>query len=117
MIRQLVLGLDPNPLVVMLGDPAFSSLACLPDDIAILFMCMPIYIPIIMGPGMDPVWFGILLFCKICKMAYITPPYGTFLHEAVAPKNVTSQGYLSRRVALHRHSGLPRLFCFVFFPE
>ncbi len=53
-------------------------------------MCMPIYIPIIMGLGMDPVWFGILFVVNM-QMAYITPPYGLnlFYMKAVAPKSVT----------------------------
>lgn len=60
------------------------------DDIAILFMCMPIYIPIIIGLGFDPVWFGILFVVNM-QMAYITPPYGLnlFYMRAVAPKEVT----------------------------
>jgi TRAP-type mannitol/chloroaromatic compound transport system permease large subunit len=91
MIRQLVLGLDPNPLVVMLViQLSFFILGMFMDDIAILFMCMPIYIPIIMGLGMDPVWFGILFVVNM-QMAYITPPYGLnlFYMKAVAPKSVT----------------------------
>lgn len=90
MIRQLVLGLDPNPLVVMLIiQLSFFILGMFMDDIAILFMCMPIYIPIIVGLGMDPVWFGVLFVVNM-QMAYITPPYGLnlFYMKAVAPKEV-----------------------------
>lgn len=91
MIRQLVLGLDPNPLIIMLIiQLSFFILGMFMDDIAIMFMCMPIYIPIILGLGMDPVWFGILFVVNM-QMAYITPPYGLnlFYMKAVAPKNVT----------------------------
>ena len=51
---------------------------------------MPIYIPIIIGLGFDPVWFGILFVVNM-QMAYITPPYGLnlFYMRAVAPKEVT----------------------------
>lgn len=90
MIRQLVLGLDPDPLVVMLIiQLSFFILGMFMDDIAILFMCMPIYIPIIVGLGMDPVWFGVLFVVNM-QMAYITPPYGLnlFYMKAVAPKEV-----------------------------
>ena len=59
------------------------------DDIAILFMCMSIYIPIIVGLGLDPVWFGIFFVVNM-QMAYITPPYGLnlFYMKAVAPKEI-----------------------------
>lgn len=50
MIKSLVLGLNPNPIVVMaLIQISFFILGMFMDDIAILFMCMPIYIPIIIG--------------------------------------------------------------------
>lgn len=91
MIKSLVLGLDPNPIVVMaLIQISFFILGMFMDDIAILFMCMPIYIPIIIGLGFDPVWFGILFVVNM-QMAYITPPYGLnlFYMRAVAPKEVT----------------------------
>ena len=91
MIKALVLGLDPNPIVVMaLIQLSFFVLGMFMDDIAILFMCMPIYIPIIVGLGFDPVWFGILFVVNM-QMAYITPPYGLnlFYMRAVAPKEVT----------------------------
>ena len=90
MIRQLVLGLDPNPLLVMaVIQLSFFILGMFMDDIAILFMCMPIYIPIIIGLGLDPVWFGVLFVVNM-QMAYITPPYGLnlFYMKAVAPKEV-----------------------------
>lgn len=91
MIKSLVLGLNPNPIVVMaLIQLSFFILGMFMDDIAILFMCMPIYIPIIIGLGFDPVWFGILFVVNM-QMAYITPPYGLnlFYMRAVAPKEVT----------------------------
>ena len=59
------------------------------DDIAILFMCMPIYIPIIKSLGFDPVWFAVLYIVNM-QMAFITPPYGVnlFYMKAVAPKGI-----------------------------
>lgn len=91
MIKQLVLGLDTSPFVIIaVIQLSFFLLGMFMDDIAILFMCMPIYIPIIMGLGLDPVWFGILFVINM-QMAYITPPYGLnlFYMKAVAPKEVT----------------------------
>ena len=90
MIKSLVLGLDPHPVVIMaVIQLSFFILGMFMDDIAILFMCMPIYIPIVVGLGLDPVWFGILFVVNM-QMAYITPPYGLnlFYMKAVAPKEV-----------------------------
>ncbi len=30
------------------------------DEIGIIFLCVPIFLPIITALGFDPVWFGIL---------------------------------------------------------
>ncbi len=90
MIKSLVLSLDPNPIVVIaVIQLSFFILGMFLDDIAILFMCMPIYVPIIIGLGYDPVWFGVLFVVNM-QMAYITPPYGLnlFYMRAVAPKEV-----------------------------
>jgi len=59
------------------------------DDTAILFITMPIYIPIIIELGFDPVWFGVLYLVNM-QMAYLTPPFGycLFLMKGVAPPDI-----------------------------
>ncbi len=91
MIKHMVMGWDLHPLATMfMIQISFIILGMFMDDIAILFMCMPIYIPIILGMGMDPVWFGVLFVVNM-QMAYITPPYGLnlFYMKAVAPESVS----------------------------
>ena len=91
MIRSLVVGLDVNPwLILVVMQLSFFLLGMFLDDIAILFLCMPIYLPIIKSFGFDPVWFGILYVMNM-QMAYLTPPYGLnlFFMKAVAPPEVT----------------------------
>lgn len=93
MIKNLVLNMGAHPLTIIACiQISFFILGMFMDDIAILFMCMPIYIPIIVGLGLDPVWFGILFVVNM-QMAYITPPYGLnlFYMKAVAPKEVRLQ--------------------------
>lgn len=91
MIRNFVMELDVSPwMVIIFMQLSFFVLGMFLDDIAILFMCMPIYIPIIKGLGFDPIWFGVLYVMNM-QMAYLTPPYGLnlFFMKAVAPKSVT----------------------------
>ena len=90
MLRGFVMDLEVSPWVVIIFmQLSFFILGMFLDDIAILFMCMPIYVPIIKGLGFDPVWFGILYVMNM-QMAYLTPPYGLnlFFMKAVAPKEV-----------------------------
>ena len=91
MIRNFVMDMQVSPwMVIIIMQLSFFFLGMFLDDIAILFMCMPIFVPIIKGLGFDPVWFGILYVMNM-QMAYLTPPYGLnlFFMKAVAPKSVT----------------------------
>lgn len=91
MIREALTGMDVSPwVVVVMMQLSFFLLGMFLDDIAILFLCMPIYVPIINALGLDPVWFAVLYVMNM-QMAYITPPYGLnlFYMKAVAPKEIT----------------------------
>jgi TRAP-type mannitol/chloroaromatic compound transport system permease large subunit len=60
------------------------------DDTAMLVIVAPLYIPLVVKLGFDPIWFGIL-YTMTCQIAYITPPFGynLFLMRAFAPPDVT----------------------------
>ncbi|NIS70465.1 MAG: TRAP transporter large permease subunit [Proteobacteria bacterium] len=60
------------------------------DEIGIILLCVPIFLPIIKALGFDPIWFGIL-FLVNAQMDYITPPFGytLFYLRGVAPEGVT----------------------------
>jgi tripartite ATP-independent transporter DctM subunit len=59
------------------------------DDYAIVMICTPIYAPVIVSLGFDPIWFGILFIMNM-QMAMLTPPYGfaTFYMKALVPKDI-----------------------------
>jgi len=46
--------------------------------------------PILVGLGYDPVWFGVLFIVNM-QMAYLTPPFGftLFYMRGIAPPGVT----------------------------
>jgi TRAP-type C4-dicarboxylate transport system permease large subunit len=45
------------------------------DGAAITVLTMPIFFPVIVSAGLDPLWFGVLFTINIC-MGYLTPPFG-----------------------------------------
>jgi TRAP-type mannitol/chloroaromatic compound transport system permease large subunit len=59
------------------------------DWIGIALLTMPIFVPIIIKLGMDPVWFGIL-FAMNMQVSYLSPPFGpaAFYLKSVAPKDM-----------------------------
>jgi tripartite ATP-independent transporter DctM subunit len=91
MLKSAITGLEVSPwIVLIIMQLSFFVLGTFLDDIAIIFICMPIYIPIITALGFNPVWFAILFIINM-QMAYLTPPYGInlFYMRAVAPKEIS----------------------------
>lgn len=60
-------------LIAMLGILMFLGMFL--DEIGIILLTVPVFLPIVNGLGFDPLWFGIL-FLITAQMAYITPPFG-----------------------------------------
>jgi tripartite ATP-independent transporter DctM subunit len=60
------------------------------DDTAMLVIVAPLYVPLIITLGFDPIWYGVL-YTITCQIAYMTPPFGynLFLMRAMAPKEIT----------------------------
>ncbi|MFN3209072.1 MAG: TRAP transporter large permease subunit [Roseovarius sp.] len=59
------------------------------DEIGIILLCVPVFLPIITALEFDPLWFGVL-FMITAQMAYITPPFGytLFYLKGVLPEGI-----------------------------
>jgi len=59
------------------------------DEIGIILLCVPVFLPIITTLDFDPLWFGVL-FMITAQMAYITPPFGytLFYLKGVLPEGI-----------------------------
>ena len=75
-------------LIIMLL--SFVVMGTFLDDTAMLVIVAPLYIPLVIKMGFNPIWFGVL-YTMTCQIAYITPPFGynLFLMRALAPPEVT----------------------------
>ncbi|MDH6233589.1 tripartite ATP-independent transporter DctM subunit [Mesorhizobium soli] len=75
-------------LIMMLV--SFLIMGTFLDDTAMLVIVAPLYIPLIISLGFNPIWFGVL-YTITCQIAYITPPFGynLFLMRAMAPPEIT----------------------------
>jgi len=75
-------------LILMLV--SFLIMGTFLDDTAMLVIVAPLYIPLVIKLGFNPIWFGVL-YTVTCQIAYITPPFGynLFLMRALAPPEVT----------------------------
>ena len=60
------------------------------DPTGIVLLTTPIFFPVVVELGFDPLWFGILFIINM-EMAFLTPPFGfnLFYMKAVVPPGVT----------------------------
>ncbi|CUB03694.1 TRAP transporter large permease [Marinomonas fungiae] len=83
------LGLPPM-MVIILFQVIMLLLGFIIDEFIIVLMCAPIFTPIAVSLGFDPIWFGILMILNI-EIAVQTPPYGfaLFYLKGIAPPGIT----------------------------
>ena len=89
----LLTGLDLPPvgiIIVMMAIVFF--LGTFLEWIAIVFITVPVFTPVVAQLGYDPIWFGILFAMNI-QIYMLSPPFGPacFYLKSVAPPDVTLQ--------------------------
>ena len=82
-------ALSPWGVLIMM-QLTYLLLGTFLDDTAMLVIVAPLYVPLVISLGFDPIWYGVL-YTITCQIAYMTPPFGynLFLMKAMAPKEVT----------------------------
>lgn len=60
------------------------------DPVGIMLITLPVFMPIILSLGFDPIWFGILFVINM-EIGYMTPPFGfnLFYLKGVVPPGIT----------------------------
>ncbi len=73
------------------------------DWISIVLIFVPMFTPLVIQAGFDPVWFCVLFLIMI-QTSYLTPPMAPaiFYLRAVAPPEITIRAHVPRRRAVHR---------------
>ena len=68
----------------------FFIMGCFFDPTGIVLITTPIFFPVVISLGFDPLWFGILFIINM-EMAFLTPPFGfnLFYMKAVVPPGIT----------------------------
>lgn len=117
-VLSFVESLDSSRYVVLLAMLlVLIFLGLFLDEIGIILLCVPVFVPIIKTLGFDPLWFGVL-FMVTAQMAYITPPFGytLFYLKGVLPDGI-GIGQVYRGVIPFFLIQVVVLILFVVFPE
>lgn len=108
-------GLGPWGTIVAIL-VVFLLLGCVMDSLAIILICVPLFVPILLAHGFDLVWFGIIVVV-VTEIALITPPIGmnVFVLKATLPH--VRLGAIFRGLTPFIAIDLVRLALLVTFPS
>ena len=90
-IVNLATDLPVSPIIVVaLMQVVLVIMGCFIDQIAMIMIAVPIFMPITNALGLDPIWVGLLLLISI-SLGLITPPFGLllFVMKGGAPEGTT----------------------------
>lgn len=83
------LGLSPWQVIIMM-QVSLILLGMIMDEFIIVLITAPLYVPVVISLGFNPVWFGVVMIVNM-QIAVLTPPYGfaLFYMKGVAPPGIT----------------------------
>ena len=90
-VSQLITGISDEPIVIILFMMAILFvLGMFLDWVGIALLTMPIFVPIVVSLGYDPVWFGVV-FAMNMQVSFLSPPFGpaAFYLKSVAPADIS----------------------------
>ena len=117
-LLQFIQDLEVNRWLILLAMMlVLVFLGLFLDEIGIILLCVPVFLPIIGALDFDPLWFGVL-FLITAQMAYITPPFGytLFYIKGVLPDGIGMET-VYRAIVPFLILQLIGLTIFILFPD
>jgi tripartite ATP-independent transporter DctM subunit len=98
-IVQIITARDVSPEAIVAGMMVLLIfLGLFLDQVSMMLITLPIFMPVVQSLGVDPVWFGVM-FLICMQLGLLLPPHGLLLMtmKGVAPPEVT-MGHIFRAV-------------------
>lgn len=90
-VRDFIINMDLGVYgTLIMMNLIWIFLGCFLDWMGILFLTVPIFLPVIQKMGLDPIWFGIL-YCMNMQVSYLSPPFApsSFYMKSIAPPEIS----------------------------
>jgi tripartite ATP-independent transporter DctM subunit len=98
-LSELVTGAGFSPLWVLLGMLGILLvLGCFMDQVSMMMITAPLFMPVAETLGLDIVWFGVLML-MVLEISLATPPFGLLLFVAKGAAPQIPMGAIIRSVA------------------
>jgi tripartite ATP-independent transporter DctM subunit len=79
-LAELVVGLSVSPMVLVIAMQALLLiLGCFMEQVSIMMITFPVFLPILRLIGVDLIWFGLLALINM-EIGLKTPPFGFCLY-------------------------------------
>lgn len=110
------LNLGPSMLIVSMI-LILLILGCFVDQVSMMLLTLPFFMPLVISSGTDPIWFGVL-FLIAMQLGLMTPPFGLLLFtmKSVAPHDIKLTQVFSAAVPFVVISALMLVAVFFFRP-
>jgi tripartite ATP-independent transporter DctM subunit len=115
-LKDFVTRFDLHPTLVMLAICGiYVVLGTAMEELSMVLLTLPVFFPVVLHLGFDPVWFGIIIVCVV-EIGLISPPVGMnlFVLKTLLPD--VSTGTVFRGVMPFLWADVLRLAVLVVFP-
>ena len=116
-LADWVVGLHLPPLVIM-GMIIIVYLigGCFMDALGLILLTVPIFFPVAVKLGFDPIWFGIII-TRVSEIGVITPPVGINVYVMNAVAKDVPLVTIFRGIVPFLMADVVSMFLLVFFPQ
>ena len=113
---QLINAAQLSPTgVILLICLIYLVLGCLLDSLAMILLTVPVFFPIIVSLGLDPIWFGIIVIIVV-EIGLITPPIGLNVFVVKSMVEDVPLGDIFKGIVPFFFASLVGLLLIVYFP-
>ena len=115
-LKAFVTRFELSPILVVAAICAiYVLLGTAMEELSMILLTIPVFFPVIVHLGFDPVWFGILIVVVV-EIGLISPPVGMnlFVLKTLLPRRV-HRHRVPRRDAVHA-ADVVRLAILIAFP-
>jgi tripartite ATP-independent transporter DctM subunit len=90
LVRAIEAAQMPGMAVLLVMMLILLVLGCFIDQVSMMLITLPFFMPLVAIYNFDPVWFGVM-FLICMQLGLLTPPFGMLLFtmKSVAPKTIT----------------------------
>ncbi len=77
-------------MIILLMLSVLLLLGCFMDQVSMMMVTIPLFMPIVIQANIDPLWFGIMMLIAL-DIGFTSPPFGLllFVMKGIAPDDIT----------------------------